>query len=92
MVVKKTCECTSVGESALFNDKSYGVICGGKQPCGIADTVLVDEVGGRRVGALVKCVGDIFVVGADETCKRVAVGLGVGVDGGVFHQLKQTIV
>ena len=47
MVAEQACKCTSVGEAALFDDKSHGVVGGGKQPCSIADAVLVDEVGGR---------------------------------------------
>ena len=37
-------------------------------------------------------VGDIFVVGTDEACERVAVGLGIGVDSGVLHQLAEAAV
>ena len=58
----------------------------------MTDAVMVDEVGGGRVGTLVQGVVHIFIVGADEAGQRLVVGVGVGEDGRVFHQRAKTLV
>ena len=86
VVAEKAGEGTAVGDAALLDDETNGVVGGGEQHGSMADAVEVDEVGCGGVGALAQGIVDIVVVGASEACQRLVVAPGIGVDGGVLYR------
>ena len=92
MLAKETVEGGTAGDAALIGDEAHRLVGSGEERGGMTDAIVVDEVGGGRVGTLVQGVVHIFVVGADEAGQRLVVGVGVGEDGRVFHQRAKTLV
>ena len=90
MVAEKAGKSASVCNSAQLGNKGHRVICCGKQQGGMAYAVAVDEVGWSGVGALMQGIVEVCTVGAKQLSQGLVVAFGIGIYGGLLHQLTET--